>query len=395
MEDLHKAYLATISERISNAKVSQLAMAAPLESSNVPAALKPRATEVTSPKSKAAEKQEKETANQKVGLLTALLALGVLKPALALLSRFPWLVDASPLITDLVLRILAVSTFSFHDAIEAAVSGQKERADFSQPRARFGAGGMTTPLPRKPQLTLVAPTPPCTNTVEFVYFFPDWVDRIPVCNNFDDLVSVIGPLMAFVKVHASRDTLFFSKLIRLGRAHLRKVESETDHPARAFWFNMLRQHLLPAHSLLRGHMICTVDMWNMVRLYEPTLRWQLWAEWKSKTMQSHPELRVRAVQADRESKGVLRRLSMQTVDTLEGTVAKLAHHNPCIFFSAAINQVMAYPNIATVVIKPLRLMSNMGFDILGYCIFEAISNPNKARLKEDGVNSADWLQSMF
>jgi THO complex subunit 2 len=394
MENLNKLYLATVTERIASAKVSQLAMAAPLESTGPSTTPKPRAAAgADAPKTKLAEKQEKEALNQKLGLLNALLALGVLKPALTMLSRFPWLIDASPTIADLLLRILSVSIYTLHDTIDAALAGQKDKADFSQPRARFGAGGLTSPSPRKPQLVLVAPTPPCTHQHEFVYFFPDWADRIPVCRTFDDLVSVIGPLMAFVKVHASRNTMFFSKLIRLGRAHLYKVENDQEHPARTFWFNMLRSYLLPAHSLLRGHMICTVDMWNMVRLYEPTLRWQLWAEWKSKTMQSHPELRVRAVQADRESKGVLRRLSMQTVDTLEGTVAKLAHHNPCIFFSAAINQVMAYENIATVVIKPLRLMSNMGFDVLGYCIFEAIANPNKARVKEDGVNIADWLQS--
>ena len=112
------------------------------------------------------------------------------------------------------------------------------------------------------------------------------------------------------------------------------------------------------------------------------------------TYKSHPELRVRQVQADRESKGILRRLSHETVDTLSGTVAKLAHSNPCIFFTNAVNQIMAYDNLADVVIQALRFVTNMGFDVLVFIVLDALSNPHRERVKEDGVNTSDWLQSM-
>lgn len=108
---------------------------------------------------------------------------------------------------------------------------------------------------------------------------------------------------------------------------------------------------------------------------------------------SHPELRVREVQADRESKGILRRLSHNTIDTLSGTVAKLAHSNPCIFFMNAVNQIMAYDNLANVVIQALRYVTNMGFDVLVFIILDALASPHKERLKDDGVNTSDWLQS--
>jgi THO complex subunit 2 len=119
----------------------------------------------------------------------------------------------------------------------------------------------------------------------------------------------------------------------------------------------------------------------------------LYGEWKSSVYKSHPELRIREVQADRESKGILRRLSHNTIDTLSGTVAKLAHSNPCIFFMNAVNQIMAYDNLANVVIQALRYVTNMGFDVLVYVILDALANPHKERVKDDGVNTSDWLQS--
>lgn len=170
-------------------------------------------------------------------------------------------------------------------------------------------------------------------------------------------------------------------------------EPDPSNPVRVFWFKLLRLYFLPALPLIRGNAVCTVEIWNIIRQYETTARWKLYGEWKTSTYASHPELRIRQVQADRESKGILRRLSHQTIDTLSGTVAKLAHANPCIFFTNAVNQIMAYDNLAGVVIQALRYVTNMGFDVLVYIILDALSNPYKNRVKDDGVNISDWLQS--
>lgn len=172
-------------------------------------------------------------------------------------------------------------------------------------------------------------------------------------------------------------------------------EPDPLNPVRSFWFRLLRLYFLPSLPLIRGNAVCTVEIWNIIRQYETTARWRLYGEWKTRTYNSHPELRIRQVQADRESKGILRRLSHQTIDTLSGTVAKLAHSNPCIFFTNAVNQIMAYDNLAGVVIQALRYVTNMGFEVLVYIILDALSNPYKNRVKDDGVNISDWLQSKF
>jgi THO complex subunit 2 len=170
---------------------------------------------------------------------------------------------------------------------------------------------------------------------------------------------------------------------------------DPEHSISRFWLKILRVYFLPALPLIRGNAVCTVEIWNVIRQFETTVRWKLYGEWKTRTYKTHPELRVRAVQVDRESKGVLRRLSHNTIDTLSGTVAKIAHSNPCIFFTNAVNQIMAYDNLASVVVQALRYATNMGFDILVYIILDALANPHKERVKDDGVNTSDWLQSAY
>lgn len=142
-----------------------------------------------------------------------------------------------------------------------------------------------------------------------------------------------------------------------------------------------------------GNAVCTVEVWNILRVYDLTVRWRLYGEWRDDTYKSHPELNVQRVLREREAKGVLRRLSSQTVESLAGTVAKMAHTNPCIFFTNAVNQIQAYDNLTDVVIQALRFATNMGFDVLVFLVIDALANPHKDRVKEDGANAADWLQS--
>ncbi|KAG0699864.1 transcription factor/nuclear export subunit protein 2-domain-containing protein [Suillus ampliporus] len=378
IETYHTEYLDKVQQRISDAKISQLAMAAPLESSN--SSSQPRVEPAEVKKS-----AEFKLPNQVAGLVNGLLSVGALRPAIAVLTRIPWLVDAHPELADLILRVLKFSIAPLYDATFVL----KERnPSFTQPRARFSATGTLAVPIRKYQLSLIAPTPPSTASVDFVFFFPDWTQRVPLCTCFEDMVNVIEPLMSFIGLHISRDPLFVTKITRLGRSQL-----VSTVPLDPFWFKLLRLYFLPALPLIRGNAVCTVDIWNIIRQYETTARWRLYGEWKS-SYSSHPELRIRHVQADRESKGILRRLSHNTIETLSGTVAKLAHSNPCIFFTNAVNQIMAYDNLANVVIQALRYVTNMGFDVLVYVILDALSNPRKNRVKDDGVNTSDWLQSL-
>ncbi len=84
-----------------------------------------------------------------------------------MLTIFPWLVDVHREIADLLLRVLKTSIAPLYDA----VFPKDRNPSFLQPRARYVAGGVTTPS-RKPHLTLIAPVPPSTYSHDFVFFFP-------------------------------------------------------------------------------------------------------------------------------------------------------------------------------------------------------------------------------
>lgn len=214
MVDVHKQYLASVDSRITGAKVSMLAMAAPLESAGLSS--KPR----QSTPAEAKKQEMKEIPNQKLGLLHALLSLGALRSAIALLSKFPWMIDAFPELADLLLRVLKHSIAGLYESTWPL--GQ-DKSSFSKAKARFGTTGLVPAPERRAHITLSAPTPPSTNTTNYIFFFPQWIERIPVCSVLDDVIDVIEPLLNFVGVHVSRDVNFLAKFLRVGRNHLGSI----------------------------------------------------------------------------------------------------------------------------------------------------------------------------
>ena len=223
MPKLKEKYLADVQNRISSSSNNLLAMAAPLESS-------------TSTKGKASGKEAAETTKkveqkdapaQKPMMVIALLSVGVLRPALSLLGVFPWLVDVHREIADLILQIMKTSLQPLWET-HFMKERNKRNPSFMQPRARYAAGGVTAPPPRRHQLTLISPTPPSTHTNNFVFFFPNWVEWVPLCHSLDDIGNVIEPLMGYVGLHASRQPLFLTKLLRLGKMQLASTVCATN-----------------------------------------------------------------------------------------------------------------------------------------------------------------------
>lgn len=208
MPSAHKEYLDKAQDRISGAKVSQLAMAAPLESSSSSSSAKPKPTETQKPV---------QIVNQKAGMVKALLAVGALRPAIAILTKFPWLVDAHTDIADLLLRIVKESISTLYDTTCVL---RERNPSFTQPRVRYAGSRPAAAPQRRTFLTLWAPTPPSTMYTDFVFFFPDWRQFVPICSSLDDLVDIVDPLLRFVGLHISREPLFVTKFLRLGRAHL-------------------------------------------------------------------------------------------------------------------------------------------------------------------------------
>jgi THO complex subunit 2 len=151
--------------------------------------------------------------------------------------------------------------------------------------------------------------------------------------------------------------------------------------------------MLPALSLTRANAAFNSDIWGLLCLFDSKERWGIYGEW-SQAHTKYLELKVRHVEVTRETRGILRRVTVNGNNKLALPLAKLAHSNPCIVFNECVKQAMAYDNLIEAIAESARFLTPLGYDVLVWCILTAFSISSKPRMKEDGTSVALWLHSM-
>lgn len=425
MNKMKEKFKDDISDRIAAARSNALAMAGILADDSAPSASSSRmagslgdrngALSIAGLASGAEKEPEKpaEPANARLGLLKALLSIGALQPAFWILSTYSWICDAHPEIADLLLRLCyySISEYYFQHASPFTPSSAEssayntKRASLSQGRSRYSTAEKKV-LPPQSTLHTISGNPeePPRSTRdgrwrEFTYFFAEWKDRLPICKNGEEVLEVVSQYLRLVGVHAGRNRKLLSRLLRIAKVQTVGVNatsaSEALTSTRQRWQDLIRLHFIPALTLSEPNPSMAMELWDVLRNYHYTTRFAFYGEWKDRSYKRLPELRVRRAEAERDSKGLLRRLSIDNVKQFGRSLAKIAHTNPTVLFEIALNQVQSYDNLIGPVVESARYFTPFGYDVLAYSLLDALSNPEKERTKSDGTNISLWLQGVL
>lgn len=148
------------------------------------------------------------------------------------------------------------------------------------------------------------------------------------------------------------------------------------------------------------------EVWKTVEKLPYRTRFDLYAKWRGSGLEkaalnsSKPLWQVASeIQAGKDARYQLKRLSKDTIRDASRGIAKVCHGHPLVVFSTILNQIESYDNLVEVMVDALRFVTPLGLDVLGYCILARLNGTgggmiNRSRLKPDGVNVSQWLQSL-
>ncbi|GAA5826823.1 hypothetical protein JCM5353_005408 [Sporobolomyces roseus] len=330
--------------------------------------------------------------NQKVGLLKALLVVGDVTHAMFILAQWPILVQAFPEIADLLNRLLSVSIKPAYDSISISRKHSQWADEFKAERSRTiidSKGDKKVLIPEiKRRITGDAFPDP---KGEWTFFFPGWKERVPKAGDATEVLDMLEKtFLPLVTVFIARDHTLFTKICRLATQDLK---SDSTRPRGIRWADVVRLYLLPSLSLLNHHSVSSLEIWEILILFPIEKRFEFYGEWKDVWYKRIPYLGVRKAEAEKDVKSILRRLSTENVKKLGKTLAKVAHTNPTVIWTVALNQVMSYDNLILPVIDAARYLTELGYDVLAYCVLDALSG-TRNKTKEDGTSVAMWLSGI-
>ncbi|KAK3741029.1 hypothetical protein RRG08_005719 [Elysia crispata] len=215
---------------------------------------------------------------------------------------------------------------------------------------------------------------------------------------FQEVYQLAMPVLSVLGPYASRDPVLMVKVIRLAKTFMAKRLSggvgPEDEVAYYGFLNVIEEVLLPSLSLLPNNCAMAEEIWSLLKLYPYEIRYRLYGTWKNESYFIHPILiRTRADTLDR-AKYITKRLSKETVKPSGRQLGKLSHNNPGIVFDYLLTQIQRYDNLIGPVVDALKYLTSVSYDMLSFCIIEAIANPEKDRMKTDNMNISLWLQSL-
>uniref|UniRef100_T1IQC9 THO complex subunit 2 n=1 Tax=Strigamia maritima TaxID=126957 RepID=T1IQC9_STRMM len=216
--------------------------------------------------------------------------------------------------------------------------------------------------------------------------------------NFSDLEISAFPILNSLGLFLYTNPLLLVKVIRLARVYFTKKSKRLgncgEDPLLVHFLNVIDGVLLPSLSILDCNCCIAEELWNLLRLLPYQQRYHLYARWKNDSYQIHPMLiKIRANTMKRISY-IMKRLSKENVKPSGRHIGKLSHSNPGLLFDYILSQIQVWNNLIGPVVDSLKYLTNLSYDVLAYCIIEALANPEKQRMKTDGTSISLWLQNL-
>ncbi|KAJ8760884.1 hypothetical protein K2173_021922 [Erythroxylum novogranatense] len=172
---------------------------------------------------------------------------------------------------------------------------------------------------------------------------------------------------------------------RIPRLHLREVRARVEEA--------LATCLLPSLQLVPANPAVGQEIWEVMNLLPYEVRYRLYGEWE-KDDEWNPMILAARQTAKLDTRRILKRLAKENLKQLGRMVAKLAHANPMTVLRTIVHQIEAYRDMITPVVDAFKYLTQLEYDILEYVVIERLAQGGRDKLKDDGLNLSDWLQSL-
>jgi THO complex subunit 2 len=225
---------------------------------------------------------------------------------------------------------------------------------------------------------------------------PQVISFINLRDHAFPMLNTLGPSLHY-------DPVLLQKLIRLMRVILESelnIDASTPSPTQTddkniLYFDiisLLDSCVLPSLSYMESNCCVAEEIWTVVKLYPYNIRYALYNYWKNESYLVHPKLIRMRGDAEQDIKALMKRVSKENVKPVGRRIGKLTHSSPGFLFDYVLGQIQLYDNLIAPVVDALRFLTSLSYDVLGYCVIEALVTSGKERFKY-GILS-DWLQSL-
>jgi len=338
-----------------------------------------------------------EPLEQKVQLLEQLLGVGAIPESLYILGQFPWIPEMYP--TTIIPRIHRIILHSISKLAKESqptptLSDCISRKIADTDQSGVSKGSVKQSEPPRPR-SLRWPWPDRADHgdgIVYRFYFEEWADNIPVCQNVDDLFTLCGTFMNVSGVNIGKEPELLLALTRIGAQSLGQDPSKHN---RDRWQDLLKRLLVPALSLVETNPSCVDAVWALLKRYPIAVRFNIYAEWYEGSTSRSEAMTTAFNRTRHETLSIMKRLSLKNLSEMARSLAKTAYSSPGVVFKVALDQIEAYSNLIQAFVECAKYFTDLGFDVLVWSLMSSLGGKQRSRTQETSVLlTSKWLQAL-
>uniref|UniRef100_T1GUM3 THO complex subunit 2 n=1 Tax=Megaselia scalaris TaxID=36166 RepID=T1GUM3_MEGSC len=226
----------------------------------------------------------------------------------------------------------------------------------------------------------------------------DWENSLTIINQLPEQCVLVHELIAKALadiVHVSIDRLYSTKCFNSKQKKSRLYDDKKLlKEIQANSYNDLLKHAFPMTKTLGPSLrFDTILINKLLRIMKKIL-----------TEMNVDNLNLPASGSDDEilyneiinvlDSALMKRVSKDNVKPIGRLIGKLSHCASGILFDYILLQIQIYDNLIGPVVDSFKYLTNLSFDMLGYCIVESLTKGDRDRFRDDGTSLSMWLQSL-
>lgn len=325
-----------------------------------------------------------EPADQKYQLLKSLLCIGALPEALFILGLHPWMLDVYPDLLELVTR-------PAHHSLSKVYEAARPISPEQVPVVSKGSG--VRPSDFVPRRTLRWPKPDQKDAgdgVDYRFYWEDWADNVPVCENVDDVIKLCSTLLGLVGPDCGQDTVLLTKIARIARKDFADDPSDAN---RQRWIKFSTTFLCPTLSFTGQNPGVVNEVWELLKQFDTATRFTIYDQWQVKAGMK-PTFRQLFKKVNTATSKELNKVTTTNVKESGRKIAKISYSNPGIVFKNIVTRLIGYPNMIDALVECSKYITLLGYDVLTWTLITTLTNSSREGKKGDGMFAQGWLTNL-
>lgn len=160
---------------------------------------------------------------------------------------------------------------------------------------------------------------------------------------------------------------------------------------------IVEKSLLPALSLTQSDGVLAANIWAVVESWHHEKRWRLYKYLEEDVPALYPVAKLVGERSAYEFKQSMKRMTVENAEGMSTVVSKLSHSQPLFVINALMQHLCGYPvddSLVSAMVSMCTRNSDLTHDVTLYIILHRMSDRNRSKIKDDGVNATQWFANM-